>query len=123
MLHVGKIGPQAQQLPPFGGKGCKPVGNGCTARKDFITLASDPLPQIIEPPQSRVLTDLAWANGDGIEEFLRLGQQRGGGDQRTNPVSGQPVRFGKRVKVDERILPPVLLEQRVWRPLRLSKSR
>ena len=64
------------------------------------------------------MTQLTGADGDRVEKFLKLRQPRLAGDNRPNPVTGQPIGFGEGIELNKRVLPIVLLKQ-VMRRARL----
>ena len=65
------------QLPALGLEHRHIIMNGGAPVEDFGPLPGQPLRQVLHPPKGRDLAQLVGADGDGVEEFLRLGQQSG----------------------------------------------
>ena len=76
------------------------------------------------PQRAAIWPSWRRADGDGVEEFLDLGQTRRRGDDGADAVAGEAVGLGEGVEVDEGVGPVGVGEQVVRAAgARLSKSR
>ena len=57
------------------------------------------------------MSQLVGADRDGIKKFFDLREARGAGRDRTDTVARQSVSLGKRIELDQRVIPRLVLEQ------------
>ena len=95
--------------------------DGVAAAEDLGALGGDPGAEVAQAPEGGLLAELGRADGDAVEDLLRLGEAGGAGDQRAGAVAGQVEGLGEGVELDDVVAPARVGEEVVRAAVRAQE--
>jgi hypothetical protein len=113
MFEIGEICTAAHEPPAFCFDQRHVVMDRRAPVEDFVAFARKPVAEVLQTPEGGALAQLRRADGDGVEEFLDLGQKFGLCNDGSDAVAREAVGLGKGIKLDQRVVPVRVREQAV----------